>query len=1074
MEAILALRNLRNSLPQKTKSILLATALNKMESSAVRMAAIQQLFEENPGKLIIDQLVSMVNQCSNRRVASFTYWLMKSLSESKQPCYAEMNSNLRSAIKKVKRISANSMPVSDVMFESMQDMEKKLGMDVFLLPFYDSDEIVPKFIRAGINEMSNNRRTKNLLAVEMGSSGLSSIIADLLETTVPERQAGSMQYSLNWRKLTDKIHGSPWKSSEPKSWMSLKYKNQDVLLYTLNEQQLQRMFEKSGAQMLTSMMSALRDISRSYSIDEATLLYETTDRMPTAIGSQLEIRNKMPAMFSFHGQIGGSIQGRLEVQGKVNAIVSMVTMVSSRTPIFVNGIYLIRTAKASLPVDAVISVDPSVQSEQQLSVQFKHSQSGRDLIRFESRPVIYTKRSMQPHAESEEKTIVADKNTRMQSFKQCLQVPLIGSEACVRGLISKPSCAHSKLLHYVDPWFGPNKVVFSVYSTSSNENQITSLFGSARSTASGQGDQDVSYTLTVGNSKLYKQSWRVEMSKYSGESIVPKQIRATYTQSFGGQQQSEVCMQVDMDRKGGYEQESNTPQKMKINAKLNWGRQCQPDNYIQATIDTSVKQRMYREQSRPMTLLGDQSSSAYLTWRDEMSALSIQISHSNLPQYFAEYGQKVLDMAVYSNYWSSETKKTEIAESSSSSLKYGRNTIQITMNSNGKADVKIQTSTKTFLLENVRIPAAFRYESLQRSNLIRLSNILISNQGKASCSIRENTMRTFDGAIYRIPFGECYTILAKDEASRFTVMAKQSKSQSDKKTIKIITTDHEIKLKPEHGSTSIYLDGSKWQDTTFTDQRSIKISQSGQQVSVKLIKQNVEISSNGDRITIQVPEKNHGLQKGMCGNFNADSSDEFGEFHRDQRRNIMQMWQQMTLTDGSCQQTVEQSEMEFEYPMPFDQYDDYDSSSQQQQQQQQQIWGRGESSFDSSDSTEWSSSKQWGSSGQQGGESKQLSDSLEIEDVLTTVTPNRQNKVIERNGQPCISIRPIERCPEQSYIAESSQTEQEVQYTCIGRQDPLMSQISHRQRHSISIDLSNRDVTFSRREIVPRKCVTIV
>ena len=55
----------------------------------------------------------------------------------------------------------------------------------------------------------------------------------------------------------------------------------------------------------------------------------------------------------------------------------------------------------------------------------------------------------------------------------------------------------------------------------------------------------------------------------------------------------------------------------------------------------------------------------------------------------------------------------------------------------------------------------------------------------ARCEVRPRSIKTFDGVRVRLPFSQCYSVLAKDcsqsEEPRFAVMIKKVDSDSSKK-----------------------------------------------------------------------------------------------------------------------------------------------------------------------------------------------------------------------------------------------------------------------------------------------------
>ncbi|KFD53841.1 hypothetical protein M513_05347 [Trichuris suis] len=1102
LEAILALRHIKDSLPQKTKNILLSAAANRMESSAVRMAAIQLLLQQNPDRMTIDQIGVIINHDPNRRVASFAYRLIRRLADSDQPCYEENKLKLQTVAKSVRRRNLQ-LPHSDMIFESLYDREKKAGFDFFIMPMYDMDDMVPKFMRAGINMVERGERNRNLLALEIGTSSLSNVISELLPSIEQNRQGGNTEIKMKLRRMAEQTRRNRNRDSrqqqQTRAWMSMKFRNQDIMLLTLNENRLkQLMQENRGMESLLLLIAKMATTRQgSISIDEATLLRETIVKIPTAIGSQLSIRRKAPATFSAHGQasIERNMPIEANIKARISSTISMVTDVRSTTPISTNGIYLIKNIKATVPVDMTISIDHK-QEDEQLKIQMRNPEAYKDLIKLESRPVIYYKRSQNPLAEGEEKTVVAERNVRMES--RCIRGPLFGSEICVRGVITTPMCNHNKLLHYQAPWFGPNKVVMSVNADGRNSKQASdqqrlhndnqprrvTISAYVRRTTESENDDGINRQVGLSiRSDSMQNKLEVEY-EISSRSMIPTKIDAKWQrQGYGGQRQ-EICINMKTQGQGNDQRSEQTRRSRDIN--INWGQQCNDENYIKTRIETASRRKVYRDQWRSDAMQDDdeerdQKQIGYSVSKEETAGYKIQIQHRNVPEWAADRAEELIRMITSTNYWSSEVEnkrqRYDAAERNRQTYEQPREgevRIQAIMRNEDKADVKIQTPRKTIRLNNVYIPTLLRRETYRRSNLMRFMNLYMGNKHtKGTCQIRQNSITTFDGATYRIPFSDCYTILARDseEDPKFAIMARRSREQQDKKIVKLMTSDHEIELIPERqGGIEVKVDGQRWDDQQAKHHRAMRIRQRENEVTVDLKRPNVDVHYDGNEITIRVSDKYHGRQTGMCGNLNADWSDEFPMSNQKNRDDIWEMFNEMTIKTDSCQHPQRQDRDDSQQ---FDSYDsDSDSDSDDNWEMARQHRSDDDVSYDDEEESSIFDSDREQQRRDQG--RNQNYRSLAIDDVLTETAPIRRNKVIDSRGRKCISMRPIERCPEHGYTARGEREEKEVPYTCLKANDELYHKIGQMQRQGMSMDLSNRERSFTRKETVPRKCIAIV
>ncbi|CDW58129.1 Vitellogenin N and VWD and DUF1943 domain contain ing protein [Trichuris trichiura] len=1084
LEAILALRHIKDSLPQKTKNILLSAAANRMESSAVRMAAIQMLLQQNPDRMTIDQIGVIINHDPNRRVASFAYKLIRRLADSNQPCYEENKQKLQTVAKSVRRRNLQ-LPHSDMIFESVYDREKKTGFDFFIMPMYDMDDIVPKFMRAGINMVERGERNRNLFALEIGTSSLSNIISELLPDIEQNQRGGNTEIKMKLRRMAEETRRNGNRGSrqqqqqrqqqqrQTKAWMSMKFRNQDIMLLTFNEDRLKQLTQQNrGAESLLLLIAKMASNRQgSISIDEATLLRETVVKIPTAIGSQLSIRRKAPAIFSAHGQasIGRNIPIQADIRARISTTISMVTDVSSRTPISTNGIYLIKNIKATVPVDMTISLDHR-QEDEQLKIQMRNHEGYKDLLKLESRPVIYYMRSQNPLAEAEEKTVVAEKNVRMESFKRCMRGPLFGSEICMRGVITTPMCNHNKLLHYMAPWFGPNKVTISAYMRRTEENE-------------NENENSRQVGLTIRSDSMQN---KLELEyETSSRSLIPTKVDAKLQRQGHDGQRQEICINMKTQGKENDQRSEQTRRSSDIN--INWGTQCNDENYIKARIETASRRNVIWEQRQSNAIQEDneerdQKQIGYGVSSEETAGYKIQIQHRNVPEWAVDKAEDIIRMLTSMNYWSTEIENkrqrydsAERNRQRDEQSRAGEVRIQAIMRNEDKADVKIQTPRKTIRMNNVYIPTLLRKETYRRSNFMRLMNLYMGNKhAKGTCQIRQNSITTFDGAIYRIPFSSCYTILARDseEDPKFAIMARRSREQPDKKVVKLMTSDHEIELIPERGGgIEVKVDGQRWDDQQSKHHRAMRIRKRENEVTVDLKRPNVDVHYDGNEITIRVSDKYHGRQTGMCGNLNADSSDEFSKSNQKNRDDIWETFNEMTIRTDDCQHPQRQEQDDSQQ---FDSYDsDSDSNSYDSWEMARQHRSDDSISYDDEEESSMFDSDQQQQQ-RRDQERNQHYRSLAIDDVLTETAPVRRNKVIDSRGRKCISMRPIESCPEHGYTARGEKEEKEVPYTCLKANDELYHKIGRMQRQGTPMDLSNSEMSFTRKETVPRKCISIV
>jgi len=131
-EAILALRQLRDIMPKKIQKVLMPVLLNKLESPTVRIAACYMLMQTLPERPILDQVAKMVFHERNMQVSSFVYSYMDTLANSTNPCEKKFVTDMRLALRHIKKIDTTALKYSKITRIPMHSVHHKIGLDLEL------------------------------------------------------------------------------------------------------------------------------------------------------------------------------------------------------------------------------------------------------------------------------------------------------------------------------------------------------------------------------------------------------------------------------------------------------------------------------------------------------------------------------------------------------------------------------------------------------------------------------------------------------------------------------------------------------------------------------------------------------------------------------------------------------------------------------------------------------------------------------------------------------------------------------------------------------------------------------
>jgi hypothetical protein len=418
IEAILALRQLKDLMPRKVQKILMPIYLNRQELPTVRMVALYYLMQTLPEKPILDQITRSLFVEKNIQVASFVFTKLQTLANSTNPCEKKMADDLKLSLR-----HARWLPVSSWITHSKflriqeQNHQEKLGVTMDFFNIKSNESVLPNIIGLNVHSNFGSMWNKYLGQVSFTQFGLDHYIRRLLrsqshnlQSTMERlfsaqlnRDSAEQQQQQQQQQLDDDVeeqngqqqqHVNPrfnyrqelrtlfntlsvaernLYDGEPFGLLNIKFKDQEYAFLPL----IKELIPEEYIQMFTQQdmsLSALFNKVKRYLMDDiaipieltaASFIHEQSRKIPTTFGIPIQMGFKIPTVFQTTGMIKLEMD-KTDLLSKVKLVFShvrpsmvstFVTKVESWSPIVNTGLKVIAQAKLFVPMDGSVVVD---------------------------------------------------------------------------------------------------------------------------------------------------------------------------------------------------------------------------------------------------------------------------------------------------------------------------------------------------------------------------------------------------------------------------------------------------------------------------------------------------------------------------------------------------------------------------------------------------------------------------------------------------------------------------------------------------------------------------------------------
>jgi len=479
LEAILALRELKDDMPKKIQRLLMPVALDRSEYPTIRQAAVYMLFQTQPERSILDQLArNLINEPSHQ-FAAFVHTKLESYANSTNPCEQQLATDCKLALRQAKRVSSG-LGYSRFAHISAHCPENKWGLDLDLGAIYSNVSAIPRHMGAALHVNGLGYWQKYLATVSLFNEGLEPLIReyfsekglfsmftsngaqssfDILQRHPRSVRNGQEQREENEyeRELNDifskhlKIKHRQYNDeyeNEPKAYFSAMFKSQTMLVLPMTKEIIQQIIREMPSKFGEYVPKLQRGLPFEFST--VAQLHDMHLKVPTTIGFPLSITLEAPMAFSVRGKVQANLESfrsksiKVQVDLKPSAVATFMCQVDAWTPISSTGVKLQAKAKLFAPIDAKLEIEWG--SNPQIKAVIKPPTQKRDLLVLESRPITYTRswqqysRSVVDESHTNEITIVGEELNRVSTYNKCYGRQTWGVDMCVRSQVqSRPS-----------------------------------------------------------------------------------------------------------------------------------------------------------------------------------------------------------------------------------------------------------------------------------------------------------------------------------------------------------------------------------------------------------------------------------------------------------------------------------------------------------------------------------------------------------------------------------------------------------------------------------------------------------
>ncbi|WKY16214.1 hypothetical protein Q1695_001139 [Nippostrongylus brasiliensis] len=1092
MEAIDALRLLKYTMPRKIQSILMPVYQSRVEQPELRMAALVRIMHTLPHQPIILQIISTMEREPNQQVAVFTYDLLHSLAKSTHVYYKKLANEIRPLLTVTRFQRPERILTSTYKHFTMFDEKYLTGVNMDFATIFGKNSVWPKEMMVSLDTVFSGLWNKYFYQLGLSQQNIEKIVLKVMnKLSMLEKNSNTVvrgrriRESLTLLKeIAKKLNIQPRVTDDrtPYVMLYVRYKDVDYAVLPIDERMIDYLLEKFLRDGKLEHREIERILTRDpeFQLHSFMYLHEYHRKVPTTLGLPLIMNCKLPMVMSAEGDftiemIDTGIRLRLNTMPSVASTV--FTYMKVWNPIFEQGVKIVRSLEAQLPVN----VDIELMYRNGLEVRFTKEMPTEEktLFRFVSRPMTFFRflGDMTVNPETELKTIVVPMWRHLHREKEYVY-NIWGLKTVLRGNYLTNWNLRNVLLGDYDWEFvviptreAPKKIRFVV-----NIEKIRKMRM-----------EKIDFT------NLFEKEFEIEKDEY--DMILEKDRREHFhrivrdTEMKNGFTQR-ILMKVEtvdspVDRYGNVDFVTVCDEELryckltmdgkrspigderrdwKIFGKMQFHLPIMPKSL------TELKKQLHREVQGLVELkwgtdkLNELNMKIQLEQSKEQKGWLRMLNkeHKGLTAYdLLVKASRLNQLKVVVNYDLTPRMKN-IFEHLFNYLRgyvFWHSKVTMLKNDNNKIFLKLNVDPMSRRMINVLLETP--YERMELVNFMvptvwlptiakRFVYDVRSKIDMPVCEFKNNRVRTFDDVVFRVPLTNCYSIIAKDcsEEPRFVVMMKKLEKDSDLKKLKVIDENEKIyevmmvddKLKVMIDNKKINVEDMEMHKIELLDDN---------MVLLKL--EDVLVRFDGYNVKVHMGKHMTERHCGLCGHFDEEKDNDFYTSKNEYTDDVMEFHKSYILND-KCEVEKDLLKKKEHYKVEkFDKLveDDFEFFNDDEYIREDKKIYKHKNLL-----------KRDGTSFFRAGPLHRLRSI--VADMI------EKTKVMEFPHRICFSLDRVPMCRKDMVMDEVM--DKKVRFTCLPRSSHEARQLLHKVRNDV-VELNEYPVSFVETIQVPRTCI---
>ncbi|EPB79364.1 von Willebrand factor type D domain protein [Ancylostoma ceylanicum] len=856
MEAIDALRLLRESMPRKIQSILMPVYQNRLEQPELRMAALVRIMHTLPHQPVVVQIISTMEREPNQHVAAFTYDLLKSFVHTTHACYKKLALEIRPLLEMTRYVRPERMLTSTYKYMPMFTEEMLTGINMDFATIFGKNSVWPKEIMMSLDTVFNGMWNKYFFQLGLSQQNIEKLFEKITDklwrmerethTVVRGRR---IRESMNiLKEIARKLNIRPRVTDHktPHVMLYLRYKDMDYAVLPINERIVDELVEKyiTEGRIERRELELLFNRDPEFQLHTFTFLYEVIRKVPTTLGLPLITKCKLPTVMSAEGELTlEKITDGLRV--RMNTHPSLVsTQVSEMrlwNPLFEQGVKIVRSVETRLPLDFVLEVLYNREIEFKYTMNIPTEE--KTLMRVMSRPVVFFRflsGEKNYFRETMQRTIMMPRWERLHEEKDKVFV-FAGIKTVLRGNWIKNWNMRNFLLGEYDWEFvmiptreAPRKIRF-ILNTGRIEKlrmerpDFTHLFEKEFETEVNDYERLEENTRRetfhrrirdIERSEGYRHRMFLKMETvespvhYHGDvefvTVCDEELRYCKLMVEGKRSpmleerrewrfNTKIQLVLPYMPKTLKELKEQIHREIQGLVEMRWGAEEMNE------LKMKIQLEQDKEQKRWLRLVEKEHKglTAYdlLLRASRLNQLKTVVKYELTP-FYKNLFERIYNFVRGYTFWHYKVTRVN-NEHNRIFLKMNVDPVTRTL-----LNVLLETPYERMELRDFVVPQLY-LPSIAKRTLRDIRDEMVKER---VCEVKSTKVRTFDDVIFRAPLTNCYSVIAKDcsEEPRFAVLVKKIRKDSDEKMLKIINErEHVIEIQMLDEKLKVMVDKEK-------------------------------------------------------------------------------------------------------------------------------------------------------------------------------------------------------------------------------------------------------------------------